>query len=96
MKFLHLTYHFEYAPRIEEILDEHDPPHYVRYSMMQGKDSDGKHFGDQVHPGNVSIVQAQVPDEDLDALLADLKEFRDEKKAHEHLEAVVLPVERRL
>lgn len=96
MKFLHVTYHFEYTERIEEILDDHDIRDYARYDMMEGKDSDGKHFGTQVYPGNVSAVQAQVPEEKLDDLLEDFREFRDAKPAHEHLEALVLPIERRL
>lgn len=96
MKFVHVTYHFEYAGAIEEILDAHDIEDYARYPMMEGTDEKGKHFGTQVHPGNVSVVQAQVPDHDLDALMDDLKEFKESKKAHEHLEALVLPIERRL
>lgn len=96
MKFVHVTYHFEYNEAIEEILEDHDIEDYARYGMMEGKDEKGKHFGTQVHPGNVSIVQAQVPEETLDNLMADLKEFKESKQAHEHLEALVLPIERRL
>lgn len=96
MKFVHVSYHFEYSEAIEEILDEHDVRDYVRYSMMEGRDFEGKHFGSQVHPGNVSVVQAQVEESTLDELMADLKEFKENKKAHEHLEVLVLPIERRL
>lgn len=96
MKLVHVTYHFEYAEAVEEILDEHEIEDYVRYGMMEGRDEKGKHFGSQVHPGNVSVVQAQVPEETMDGLLEDLRDFRDAKEAHEHLEALVLPVERRL
>lgn len=96
MKFVQITYHFEYADVIETILDDHRIEHYARYSMMEGKDREGKHFGTQVYPGNVSIVQAQVPEESLDGLMEDLKDFKEDKKAHEHLEAIVLPIENRL
>lgn len=96
MKFVHITYHFEYAERIEDILDKHEIQDYARYGMMEGKDEKGKHFGSQVHPGNVSVVQAQVPEDQLDDLMADLKTFKESKQAHEHLEALVLPIERRL
>lgn len=96
MKFLHVTYHFEYSAAIEAILDEHEIEDYARYSMMEGKDEEGKHFGTQVHPGNVSVIQAQVPEEGLDELLESLREFREEKEVHQHLEALVLPIERRL
>lgn len=96
MKLVHVTYHFEYTEAIEEILDDHEIEDYARYGMMEGKDEKGKHFGTQVHPGNVSVVQLQVPEDVLEGFLDDLREFRDAKEAHEHLEALVLPVERRL
>lgn len=96
MKFVQLSYHFEYRSQVEEILDEHEIPHYVRYSMMEGKNSDGKHFGSQVHPGNVSVIEAHVPEDELDDLMDALGNFKHEKEAHEHLEAAVLPIERRL
>jgi hypothetical protein len=96
MKFVHITYHFEYDNRIESILDDNDIQDYVRYSMMHGKDLNGKHFGTQVYPGNVSVVQAQVPESSLDGLMSDLKKFKESKSAHEHLQAVVLPIDQRL
>lgn len=96
MKLLHLSFHFEYADIITAILDSHTINDYVRYSMVEGKDRDGKHFGTQVFPGNVTAIQAQVPDEKVDALFADLQMFREQKDAHHHLQALVLPLERRL
>jgi len=96
MKLLHLSFHFEYAEFIEPILDRHDIKDYARYSMVEGKDRNGKHFGTQVFPGNVTVIQGEVPDEKVDALFRDLLAFREEKEAHHHLEALILPVERRL
>jgi len=96
MKFVHITFHFEYGDVIEQILDRHEIENYVRHYMCEGKDCDGKHYGTQVYPGSSTVVQAQVPDEKLGDLLSDLKGFKDEKQAHRHLEAVVLPVEKRL
>ncbi len=96
MKFVHITFHFEYSDTIEEILDRHGIENFVRYPMREGKDRDGKHFGTQVYPGATSVVHAQVADDKVDALLADLKAFRDEKQSHRHIEAVVLPIEQRL
>lgn len=96
MKFLHLTVRFEYADAVGRILDRHPVDHYVRIRRTEGRDRDGKHFGTQVFPGSVSVLQAQVPEDVLDELLEDLRAFRDESEAHAHLEAVVLPVERRL
>ena len=96
MKLLHLTFHFEYADAIDLILERNEIVDYARYSMIEGKDCDGKHFGTQVFPGNVTVIQAQVPDERVDALLGDLEAFRNEKAAHHHLQALILPVERLL
>ena len=98
MKLLHVSFHFQYAEIIGQILDRHGVDNYARYSMTKGKDRDGKHFGTQVFPGNVTVIQAQVPDdrEKVDALFRDLQAFREEKDAHRHLQALLLPVERRL
>jgi len=96
MKFLHITFHFEYSEDIEAILDKHGILDFIRIPMVEAKDRDGKHYGNQVYPGNSSIVQAQVPEEALEDLLADLKIFKEEKESHRHLQALVLPVERRL
>ena len=96
MKLLHLSFRFEYGDAIESILDRHKISDYVRYSMVESKDCDGKHFGSQVFPGNATVIQAKVSEEKIDALLKDLQAFREQKSAHRHLQALVLPVERRL
>ncbi len=96
MKLMHITVHFEYSDAIEAILDQHEIRDYARYSMREGKDRDGKHYGSQVFPGNTTIFQAQVPEEKVDGIFAELKTFRDAKPSHRHLEALLLPVERRL
>jgi hypothetical protein len=94
MKLVQITVHFEYTEIVEEMLDRHGIDHYVRYPMMEGKDRDGKHFGSQVFPGNVTIFQAQTPDDTVEPLLGELRVFRDERRAHHHLQAIVLPIER--
>ncbi len=96
MKLLHISFHFEYAEDIEEILDRHEVDNFVRYPMMEGKDLDGKHFGSQVFPGNTSIVQAKITDEKVEPLLESLQAFRQAKQSHNHLETLVIPVERTL
>lgn len=96
MKFMHITFHFEYADDIEHILDRHEIENFVRYPMREGRDRDGKHYGTQVYPGSTTVVQAQVPDEKVPEMLGDLKAFRDKKGSHRHIEALVLPVEQRL
>ncbi len=94
MKFLHITFHFEYAEDIEEILDRHGVDNFVRYPMMEGKDKDGKHYGSQVFPGSTSVVQARITDEMVDPLFESLLAFRQAKQSHYHLEALIIPVER--
>jgi hypothetical protein len=96
MKLVTIIFHFEYTNIIEAILDRHGIANYVRHPMIEGKDSDGKHFGTQVFPGNSSVVQAQVPEASLDPLFKDLTDFRASKPAHQHLQALVLPIERHL
>lgn len=96
MKFVHITFHFEYSDEIERILDRHEVENFVRYPMLEGKDRDGKHYGSQVYPGSTTVVQAQIPEGRLDDVMDDLRAFRQEKTAHLHLEAVILPIEKRL
>lgn len=96
MKFMHITFHFEYSDNIEQILDRHEIENFVRYPMREGRDRDGKHYGTQVYPGSTTVVQAQVPDDQVADILSDLKAFREEKNSHRHLEALVLPIEQRL
>lgn len=96
MKLVQIHVHFEYTDVIDDLLDRHDIAEYVRYPMMEGRDRDGKHYGTQVFPGNFTIVQAQVPEAGIDALLEDLDRFRRQKPAHEHVQALVMPIERRL
>lgn len=95
-KLVMIHFHFEYTDAIEAILDRHGIADYVRYPMMEGKDRDGKHYGTQTFPGNVSVMHAQVEEGDLDTLMATLDRFRQQKIAHHHLDAIVLPIERRL
>lgn len=96
MKLVHVTVQFQYAEAVEAILNRCGVERWVRVPRIHGRDRDGKHDGSQAFPGNVTLVQAQVEDGDVDALLDALVTFRDDKRAHEHLDAVVLPVERRL
>ena len=96
MKLVLITFHFEYTDVIEAILDRHGVADYVRFPMIEGKDMQGKHFGSQVFPGNSSVVHAQVPEATVGPLFDELASFRAAKPAHEHVQALVLPIERRL
>jgi hypothetical protein len=96
MKFVHISFAFEYLEEIEALLDRHDIRNYVRYPRVHGRDPRGKHFGSQVFPGNFTVVQALVEDDDVAALLGELREFRDARTAHRGTEAVVMPIEQRL
>ncbi|MCW8193974.1 hypothetical protein F6455_04130 [Proteobacteria bacterium 005FR1] len=96
MKFVQISVHFEYTDYIERFLDRCSAVDYVRYPMVEGKDMDGKHFGSQVFPGNFTVYQVQLEEEQIDRLFGDLEAFRKSKPAHRHLQAVVMPIERSL
>jgi hypothetical protein len=96
LKLVHISFPFEYAGAIERLLDRHPIASYVRYPLVDSKDEDGKHFGSQVFPGNAAVVVAQVDAQEIDALFEDLRAFREERPAHRTLQAVVVPIERRL
>ncbi|WP_028574071.1 PG0541 family transporter-associated protein [Desulfonatronovibrio hydrogenovorans] len=93
MKLVQISFRFEYTDVIEAILDECDVQDYIRYPMVEGKGSDGKHFGTQVFPGSFTVVQARVDNEEIEGLLKTLQAFRLEKKAHHHVRAMVIAVE---
>lgn len=94
MRWLQLTFQSQYREPVEAILERHGLPHRVRHHRIAGRDRDGRHEGSQAFPGQVSLIEGRVPEEALDGLLEELEAFRKAKTAHEHLEAVVLPVER--
>jgi tRNA A37 threonylcarbamoyladenosine synthetase subunit TsaC/SUA5/YrdC len=96
MKLLHLTVHFEYTDAVEQILLAHGVRDFARYPMVEGLDSDGRHYGNQAFPGNITVVQAQLEENQVDPLFQDLATFRGRKPAHGHLQALILPVERKL
>jgi hypothetical protein len=96
MKLVQITAHFEYTDEVEAILDAQNVAHYVVYPMIEGKDSAGRHEGTQVHPGNLTVIQAQVEDESVKTVLDALRQFREARPSHKHLEALVLPIEARL
>ena len=96
MKLVQITFHFEYIDEIEEILDDVPVRHYACHRRVEGRDSTGKLEGTQVYPGTMSVIQAMVEDGEVDRLIDALRAFRDIREGHRHLEAIVLPVERRL
>ena len=96
MKLVVISVHFEYADVIEELVDRHDVPHYTVFPRIEGRDSEGFHEGSQVHPGNLTALHVRLDDDAVAALFEDLERFRREKKAHAHLEAIVVPIERHL
>lgn len=96
MKLVHITFQFQYADAIEEILADHGVDRYVSHQMVAGVDRDGRHDGSKVYPGHVTAVQALVADDQVEPLLEALAEFRGDRPAHEHLEAAVIAVEHSL
>ena len=96
MKLLHVTVHSEYADAVVEMLEAHGIERYVHYPRMRGRDSDGRHDGSKTFPGDISVLQAEVDEEQVDALFDALSEFRGAKRAHQHLQALVLSVHRSL
>jgi len=96
MKLVQISFHFEYTDNIEEILDRNKIVHFVRHSMIQGLDSEGRQYGSKAFPGHTTLIQAQCDDETVPGLLDDLESFRSRRRSHNHLEALVLPVERRI
>jgi hypothetical protein len=96
MHLVQITFHFEFWEKIEAILDERRTGWYVRFPSVQGKDRDGKHDNTRVFPGSLSVVQILMEDDQIDDLMKRLDGFRAERQAHRHLEAIILPVVRRL
>ncbi|MFW5921036.1 MAG: PG0541 family transporter-associated protein [Polyangiales bacterium] len=93
MKLLHITVQFQYADVIERMLESRGVREMVRHPRIVGHDSDGWHDGSQAFPGHMAAVHAQVDDGAVDEILDDLRRFRDQKPAHGHLCAAVLPIE---
>ncbi|MFW6325001.1 MAG: PG0541 family transporter-associated protein [Desulfovibrionales bacterium] len=93
MNLVRIVVHFEFADRIESILDEFGIEQYVRISGVESKDADGKHFGTKVYPGMAILMEALVEDSGLPDLLHALKEFKEERPVHRHIQIQVLRIE---
>ncbi|MGD2113871.1 MAG: TolC family protein, partial [Acidobacteriota bacterium] len=96
MKLVHVSVQVQYTDPVEAILAGQGLRVWARYGRIAGRDCDGRHEGSQAFPGNLTVIQAQVPDARVDAVLDALQEFRRAKRAHRHLEALVLPIERKI
>jgi hypothetical protein len=96
MKLVMIAYRFEYNDAVQRILDDNGVRDFIRHPRAHGGEADGKHDGSKVHPGHMAQVWARVEDDDLDALMDALNEFRQSQQAREHLTALVLGVERGL
>ena len=96
VKLVQIHVHFEYTDAVDAMLERVGVTEFVRYPLMENKDVEGRHYGTQVFPGNATIFQAVVPADRLDRLFAELDRFRTSKRAHEHLQALVMPIERTL
>ncbi len=94
MKLLRVTVRFEYVDPVESILVDAGAEDFVRWPRLQGCDQEGRHYGSQVFPGHLSLIEALVCEDLLDTILERLEEFRSQRQSHEHLRAAVLPVER--
>ncbi len=82
MKFLQLTFRFEYREFMETILDRHSVDKYACYPLMEGKDIEGKLHGSKVFPGNMTIIQAEVDERSVEELFKSLRKFKEEKQSH--------------
>lgn len=96
MKQVQVSVQSEYADLIREIFEQQEVDYYVLIPRTEGRNLDGRHEGTQVFPGTLMLALARVQDDRVDTLLEKLAEFRDEKTAHRHLEALVLPIDRQL
>ena len=93
MKLVQISFHFEYADRIEALLEQHEVPHFIRYPRVQGLDADGRQYGSKIFPGHMMVIQARFEDDQVESVLESLEEFRSDKPSHAHLEAMVIPVD---
>jgi len=94
MKFLHVTFQTQYRDAIEALLVEQGVEQFVMYPREAGRDRDGKHDSTQAFPGSLAAVQGPIDDDRVDAVFEALRRFQESKRAHAHVDAAILPVER--
>jgi hypothetical protein len=80
----------QYVDEVDDIFAKNEVADFVRLPRTHGRDQDGRHRGNKVFPGTLASFMAYVPTDRLDALLHDLRTFRDVREAHGHLRAAVL------
>jgi len=96
MKQVQISAQSEYADLIRNIFEHQSIDYYVLIPRTEGRNRDGRHEGTQVFPGTLMLAFVRVADDQVDSLLEKLAAFRDEKTAHRHLEAIVLPIDKQL
>jgi hypothetical protein len=96
MKLVHIVVQVQYTEAVEAILVAREVAAWTRNLRVAGRDRDGRHEGSQAFPGQLAAFVARLDDGRVDGLLESLREFRDARTTHGHLEAYVLPVEHAL
>lgn len=96
MKLLRVAVHDELGEEVEKILDRNGVRDFIRHPRMPGGDPDGRHDGSRVHPGTLTVLEAPVGDDAVEALFSELERLRDGTPAARHLRALVLPIDRAL
>jgi uncharacterized protein YaaQ len=73
MKMLMIIVDDRFNDVVEEVLDDHQVKGFTEIPMVYGEGGSGKKLGSRLHPGASSLVFTVVPDDQVDSLVAALK-----------------------
>lgn len=96
MQLVQITFHFEFWGKIEAILDQEGINQFVRFPTVQGKDDEGKHMAARCTPAPCPWCRSRSRTKISTVSSRPSKNFREERKAHSHLNVVTLFVGQRL
>ncbi|MDY6842774.1 MAG: hypothetical protein SVW57_01595 [Thermodesulfobacteriota bacterium] len=95
MKSIFISFHSQYAERIEGILENVGVKEFIEVPKAVGGDITGKYFDTQVWPGYYSAIFIfALNDDAADEVFNKLKEFKEAREAHKHINIVRFCVEK--
>ena len=95
MKSIFISFHAQYAERIEGLLENAGVKEYIEIPKALGGDTTGKYFDSQIWPGYYSAIFMFALDDELaEEVFNNLTEFKEEREAHKHMRIVRFCVEK--
>ena len=97
MKMVLIVFNFIYDEPVRAMIERLHLPGFTEVERVVGTGESGKRMGTHIFPGHDTMLFTILPDAQVGALLAEIREFKrgliERAKRHGGIKAFVLPVE---